>query len=216
MSRVRILLADDHPLFLAGVRSELVNNPDYEIVFESGNGKEAYEKIIELAPDVAILDFQMPEMTGLEICEKITSEGSATKIILLTMHNDKKIFFRSLDSGVKGYVLKDDVVIDIDEAVKLVAKGEHYISKSLTGALIEKATLKNTNNGVREKLELLTPSELRVLRLVALLKRNDEIAEELFISKRTVENHKGSIAAKLELNSARELMKFAVENRAII
>lgn len=216
MKETTIIIADDHPLFRSGVRSELENNNHFKILAETGDGKEAYELIQKLKPDIAVLDFGMPGLSGLEITVKLSSSGSNTRVILLTMYRDKKIFYSSLDAGVTGYVLKDDAVSDIVKAVDDVVSGKHFISEKLTQLLIEKAKDNTSDNKTIRLFNNLTPTEKRVLALIADLKSNEEIAGMLFISKRTVENHKVAIAGKLELPGARDLLKFALQNKECI
>lgn len=209
---VNIIIADDHPLFRSGVRSELEKVSFFNVIAETGDGKEALQLIMDLNPDIAILDFQMPGFTGLEIMQKLEDLLSKPNVIMLTMHRDKKIFFKALESGASGYVLKDEAVVDIIKAVKAVNSGEHFISDSLKELLLEKAVGKK-NSRTENLVDDLTTAERRILSLVAELKSNQEICEELFISKRTVENHKVKIANKLELQSARGLLKFALQHK---
>lgn len=213
MKKTTIIIADDHPLFRSGVRGELENIEHFKIVAETGDGQEAYQLIQNLNPDIAILDFQMPNLTGIDITLKLSSANRNTRVILLTMFRDKKIFYTSLDAGVKGYVLKDDAITDIVKAVNDVAAGKHFISEKLTQLLIEKAKKDSVENISLALLKKLTPTEKKILDLISNLKSNEEIAETLFISKRTVENHKVSIADKLDLQGSRELLKFALQNK---
>ena len=213
MNIIRILIADDHPLFRMGVRQELESCPDFELVGETGNGNDALNLIIKLNPDVAILDFQMPGCNGLEVVSKLREKKIGTQVILLTMHNEQKIFLKALDEGVKGYVLKDDAVLDIIDAVNNVVSGKTFISKSLSGILVENFTNHTINGKIGTLINCLTISEKKILSLVAELKSNNEIAEELFLSRRTIENHKVIISHKLQLASSKDLLKFALQNK---
>lgn len=216
MEKVKIIIADDHPLFRAGVRTELENVSHFEIIAESGNGEEALNLIQNLNPDIAILDFQMPYLTGLEIMQKLDRLNNNTQFILLTMHRDKKIFYRALDTGVKGYVLKDDAVTDIIKAVDDVIAGRYFISSSLAGLLLEKVKSNTVENEIHNLINSLTSNEKKILSLIAELKSNEEIASVLFISKRTVENYKVTLAGKLQLKSSRDILKFALQNKNLI
>lgn len=208
-----LIIADDHPLFRSGVRAELEINGGFCIIGETGNGAEALKMINELSPDVAILDFEMPGQNGLEITQRLTKAGSRTKIILLTMHNEKKIFIKALNAGVKGYVLKDDASLDILNAVSAVVAGKEFISGNLTSLLLERMIDKTNDNEAAILIKQLTTAEKQMLSLISELKTNDEIADLLFISKRTVENHKVALTRKLGLESSRFLLKFAVNNK---
>ena len=214
--KITLIIADDHPLFRSGVRAELETVPEYQIIGETGEGSEALEMIRNLHPQIAVLDFEMPGMTGLEIAGQVSENQLNTRIILLTMHQDNKIFHKALDLGIQGYVLKDDTVTDIIAAINTVASGKHFISDGLSKILIEKSGSPNERNEQISRIEELTAAEKRVLSLVAELKSNDEIAGILFISKRTVENHKVNITSKLGLKSSRQLLKFALEHQSLI
>ncbi|MBU0473372.1 MAG: response regulator transcription factor [Bacteroidetes bacterium] len=213
MNEITIIIADDHPLFRAGVRSELENQNDFKIVAETGDGLHALHLIEELKPDIAVLDYQMPSMKGNEVTKKLSGINSKTKVVLLTMHNDKKTFLNALESGVQGFVLKDDAVLDIVEAVRKVNYGEKFYSSRLTNLLIEGMKETESEKRTIALIKELTDSERKLLSLIARLKSNDEIADILFISKRTVENNKVAIAHKLLLENSKGLLKFAIENK---
>lgn len=216
MAEITIIIADDHPLFRAGVRSELENQRDFNILAETGDGFQALSLIKELKPDIAILDYQMPSLKGNEITKKLSEINSETRVVLLTMHNDKKTFLNALESGVKGFVLKDDAVLDIVEAVRKVNSGEKFYSSKLTNLLIEGMKETESEKRAIALIKELSDSERKLLLLIAGLKSNDEIADILFISKRTVENNKVTIAHKLLLKNSKGLLKFAIENKEYI
>jgi len=209
---IKVIIADDHPMFRSGVKLELEKNEKIKIIAEADNGQEALKLIKSLKPDVAILDFQMPIMNGIEIVENLKSENISTKIILLTMHNEQKIFLKAIEAGISGYVLKDDAVLDIVSAVTNVLSGGNFISSKLTGLLFEKIK-KPKKDESHEKISGLTFAEKRILKLISELNSNDEISEKLFISKRTVENQRVIISKKLNLEGAKELLKFAAKYR---
>ncbi len=210
---ITIVLADDHPLFRSGVKYELNEQDDIKVIGEAANGKEAVDLIRQLKPSIAVLDIQMPELTGLEVLKQIEAEDIQTNIILLTMIQSQQVFFDAIDHGVKGYVLKDDAVNDIINAVRAVSEGRIYISPSLSGLLVMKSKLKTSGEKTETLLADLTETQRKMLKLIADLKTNDEIAEELFISKRTVENNKGLMADKLNLESAKQLLKYAIKHK---
>lgn len=216
MKTTSIIIADDHPMFLSGVRTELEKEDSLNIIAEAGDGITALELINKMNPDIAVLDFEMPGLSGLEIAEKLKNSKSPVKIILLTMHNEKKIFLKALEAGVKGYVLKNDAVLDIVNAVNSVIEGGEFISSKLTGLLMEKAKIVSDTNESLKLIDELTQTEKNILRLVSELNSNDEIAEKLFISKRTVENQRVLISKKLLLEGAKDLLKFAVKYKDFI
>lgn len=209
-----IIVADDHPLFRAGVIAELQNLPDFEIVAEADNGKQVLELIAEHQPDLVVLDVMMPEMTGLEVARKLSEGDLQPNVILLTMYDEPSLFNEALESGVKGYVLKDATVQDICKAVRTVANGNYYFSADFSGALVKKAGLHHGPKPDTPAVEKLTTTELAILQLVAQVKSNEEIAGELFISKRTVENHKVNIARKLEVKGQNALLRYALQHKA--
>ncbi len=207
-----ILIADDHPIFRSGVRQVLAKEPTLTIIAEAEDGEDAFRKLSDLKPNIAILDINMPKMTGLEIARRASAIHSETKIILLTMLEDKKVFLDAMDAGVKGYLLKDSAVSEILRAVAAVRDDRHYLSPTLAEVLLQKkSVLNNQSAGI---LKELTPTEIRVMKGIADLKSNQEIADALFISKRTVENHRVNIAKKLNLQSSNAVIKFALQHKA--
>ena len=209
---ISLLIADDHPIFRSGVRQVLTKAPSISIVAEAEDGEDAFRKISELKPSIAILDINMPKMTGLEIARRASAMNLETKIILLTMLDDKKVFLEAMDAGVKGYILKDSAVSEILHAIAAVKDDRHYLSPTLAEVLLQKKS--GIQNQSSASFKDLTPSEIRVMRCIADLKSNQEIADELFISKRTVENHRTNIAKKLSLIDSNAVLKFALQHKS--
>lgn len=216
MDKISIIIADDHPIFLSGIRAELRSIENLTIAAEAKNGNEALLLIKKLQPDIAILDFQMPGLTGLEIAKELYQRQCHTKIILLTMHRDRRLIYTALDLGIKGFVLKDDAIIDILSAIKMVTDGRTYFSDSLVKLVLERMKESEQTSQKFLKIEKLTPTERKIVRLIGEFKSNDEIAAELFISKRTVENHRVNISDKFQLNGSRELLRFILENKRML
>ncbi|HCY76897.1 MAG TPA: DNA-binding response regulator [Ignavibacteriales bacterium] len=215
MADITIIIADDHPLFRFGVRAELESVSNFKIVAEAENGTEALNLIKEVKPDIAVLDNQMPGLTGIEISCELQKLQNDTKVILLTMHNDKKTYQKAFEAGVKAFVLKDDAVLDIVDAINKVASGSEFISSNLTKIIVNGFAKIPSEDKITGLLNELTPTEKRLLLLISDLKTNDEIADILFISKRTIENHKVSLTRKLQLKSSRDLLKFAIQNKEL-
>ncbi|HEY9166210.1 MAG TPA: response regulator transcription factor [Candidatus Kryptonia bacterium] len=207
-----VVIADDHPLFRAGVRQSLEKDNTLRIVGEVDNGADALTLIQDLKPDFAILDIQMPKLTGLEVAKRAEQIGLQTRVILLTMIDDRKIFLEAMECGVRGYVLKDSAVNEINHAIESISDDKYYISPSLSGLLVER----RKGGHLPPELKELTPTEQRIVRLVAELKSNQEIADELFISKRTVENHKANISRKLKLDGTNSLLKLALKHKSVL
>ncbi len=215
MKKTTILLADDHPLFRAGVKQALSAHESFDIIAEAENGNEALDKITELNPDVAILDIRMPLKSGLKVLANINENECPTKVILLTMHKNPNYFYKAISLGVKGYVLKEVAVAEIANAVNTVIHGNSYISGTLSKLLLEKERSSEEIDKNVAALSSLTTMEREVLKLVAEWKSNVEIADKLFISPRTAGNHRSNISNKLNLRGLHSIIQFAIENREL-
>ncbi len=210
--KIKILIADDHPIIRQGLRQIIEREADLEIVFECGDGRSALAEILSRQPDVAILDVDMPHKTGLEVLRSLGENAFAGKAILLTVHNEEEFFDEAILHGAKGYLLKDSVVEDIIVAIRTVVGGQNYVSPALTTMLFSQKRRPSQTSA--KELETLTPSERSVLRLIAAYQTNNQIAETLFVSPATVKTHRRNICAKLELEGNHSLMKFAVEYKS--
>ena len=212
--RIKVLIVDDHPLFRQGLRQVVQADPRFELCGEAGDGVSALELIQEKKPDIAILDVNLPRLSGLEVARQLKEKRVATQIVILTMYKEEETFNRSLDLGVKGFVLKENAVEDILNSLVAVANGEHYLSPSISGYLVSRRSRAESLASKKPGLEDLTRAERRILKLIAGKKTSREIAAELFISPRTVEAHRANICSKLELRGSHSLLQFALENRA--
>jgi DNA-binding NarL/FixJ family response regulator len=212
--RITVLIVDDHPLFRGGLRQVIAGDANLEIIGEAGDGQIALQTILEKKPDVAILDVNLPNLSGLEIAQKLQNKKLPTRLIVLTMIKEEEVFNRALDLGVKGFVLKENAVEEILKAIAAVADGEHYLSSTISGYLVRRRHRAETLTKQKPGLDDLTKAELRILKLIAMKKTSREIGTELFISPRTVEAHRANICAKLDLHGAHSLLQFALENRS--
>jgi DNA-binding NarL/FixJ family response regulator len=210
---ITIVIADDHPVFRQGLRQIIEIEPGLKVVGESRDGASALNLIQELTPDVAVLDINMPNMKGFEVARRIAQQGLKVGIIFLTMYDDERMFNEALNVGALGYLLKDSAITDIAESVRAVASGKHFISPSISRFLINRSSRGAALGEKRPSLKDLTPSELRVLKLISEHKTSKEIAAQLFISHRTVENHRSNICQKLGLHGSNALIKFALEHK---
>ena len=210
-SEIRILIADDHPIVRQGLRQAIEAFPELEIVGETSNGRVALERIEALRPGIAVLDIDMPEMDGFAVAREIRSRGLPVEIIFLTVYRDEGFFNEALRLGTKGYVLKDSAVTDIVSSIRAVARGDHFTSPALTSYLVKRRASASSGRG--PGLEDLTPTERKVLGLIAEYKTSREIGEALHISHRTVQAHRANICAKLELHGSHALMKFALDRK---
>lgn len=210
---VRVLIADDHPVLRTGLRQVIESDPRLRVIAEAGDGDAALEQIAALAPDVAVLDIDMPKRNGFDIVREVEKRRLATAIILLTLHAGDELFTEAMDLGVRGYILKESAVAGIVEGVKAVAGGDYYVTPSLTRLLLNHRARQKTLSERLPGLASLTPSERRILQLVATGHSSKEIAELLFVHYRTVENHRVSIAQKLGLHGHNSVLKFALRHR---
>ena len=213
-SEIRILIADDHPIFRQGLRQLFASVAGMTVVSEAGDGRAALAEIEAHKPDVAVLDVNMPDLDGFAVARAVKEKHLPIGLIFLTMHNDEDLLNEALDLGVKGYVLKDSAVTELIGAVRAVLSGEHFISPALSKHLINRRSRADTLERSKPGLKDLTPTERRILPLIADNKTSREIADELFISVRTVENHRSNICQKLELHGAHALLKFALEKKS--
>ena len=204
-----VVVADDHPIFRKGLIEILTGIPSIQIVDEANDGMEAYQKILSKRPDIAVLDIEMPYLTGLDVCKKVLNEKSETKFIVLTMHKEKDFYTDAMAIGVMGYVLKDNAITELVECIRKVIAGEKYTSPGLDKILISN----NKREEIPAELLLLTPTEKIVLKLL-IDKNSSEIAQMLFISVNTVENHRANIIKKLGLEGKNSLLKYAIMNQS--
>ena len=186
------------------------------VVGEADDGEAAYEKIRQLGPDVIILDVNMPKVDGFELARMIRERNLEVAVIFLTMYRDEEMFNEAIDLGARGYVLKSSALTDIVDCVRAVASGQHYISPALSSFLLNRRDRATSFARSKPSIRDLTPTELRILRLIAESKTSKEIAAELFISYRTVENHRANICQKLDLHGSNALVKFALEHKSAI
>jgi DNA-binding NarL/FixJ family response regulator len=212
--RIRVLIVDDHPLFREGLRQVIISEERLELCGATGDGQTALQMIYEQKPDIAVLDVNLPGLTGLEIAQKLQTKRVPTRLVILTMLNEENVFNRALDLGVKGFVLKENAVEEIVKALAAVADGQHYLSPSISGYLVRRHSRAETLAREKPGLENLTKAELRILKLIAEKKTSRQIAAELFISPRTVEAHRANICDKLDLRGSHSLLQFALENRS--
>ena len=215
-NKIRILIADDHPVFRVGLRRIIESQPDFEVVSEASDGESALELIEKVRPSIVVLDISMPKLDGLALARRLVALNPPVEVILVTMYREKKLFKQALEVGVKGYVLKDSAVTDIVSCIRAVAAGQNYASPELTTYLVNRVRQTDSGNGPLSGLESLTASELRVLSLIADGKTTREIAQDLFISPRTVETHRNNICQKLDLHGSNALMKFALEHKGLL
>lgn len=211
-----IVIADDHPVFRRGLRDIIESDRGFKVLSEAGDGEEALELIGKLRPALAILDVSMPKLDGLAVSRKLAAEQPAVAVILVTMYREQKLFREALEAGVKGYVLKDSAATDIISCIKAVAAGQNYVSPELTTYLVNRVREAETFALPHSDLQGLTTTELRILSSLADYKTSKEIAQDLFISPRTVDTHRNHICQKLDIHGSHALMKFALAHKDLL
>jgi DNA-binding NarL/FixJ family response regulator len=213
-TEIKIVIADDHPLVRDGLRRAIEAAANLKVVAEAGDGQTALDRILALKPDVAVLDIDMPGMSGFDVARALREKGIPSAIIFLTIHREEDFFNEALDLGAQGYVLKDSAASDIVTGIKAVADGQHFTSPAMTSYLINRSRRAAEFRRSKPTLDDLTPTERQVLRLIADYKTSKEIADELGVSHRTIETHRANISAKLELRGSHSLMKFALSHKS--
>lgn len=210
---ISIIIADDHPVFRAGLASIIRNTSDIRLVAEASDGEELLALTAHHHPDVILTDIDMPKKNGIQAAESLKLLPNAPKIIFLTLFTDEEFFNTAIDIGVKGFLFKENAVSDILVAVRTVAAEKYYFAPSVSDFMIRRSEGGKTIQKEYPGLLQLTASERKILRLVAQGQTTKEIAEELFISVKTAESHRTSISKKLNLTGAHALLKFASENK---
>lgn len=211
---ITIIIADDHPIVRKGLREAIEEDKKLRVIAEANNGQEVIDAIEKFNPQVTILDVDMPVMNGFEAAREIKTKKFSTEIIFLTMHRDEDMFNEAIDLGARGFVLKDSALTDIIDCIKAVVAKEHYTSHALTSFLLNRSRRAVQLTEKQPSINDLTPTERRVLKLIAENLTSKEIGEQLFISQRTVEKHRENICQKLDLQGSHSLFKFAVRHKS--
>jgi DNA-binding NarL/FixJ family response regulator len=207
--KTRILLADDHEVVRSGLRMVLDEVPDLEVVAEAGDGAEAVKTALAEGVDLAVLDVSMPRMTGLQAAAELSRREPKMRVLMLSMHDDERYFFEALKAGASGYVLKTAANRDLIEACRAAMRGEPFLYPAAVTALI-RDYLERAQSGEATPKDPLTPRELEVVKLIAEGHTSEEIAGQLFISKKTVDRHRANVLEKLGMRNRVELTRYAI------
>jgi DNA-binding NarL/FixJ family response regulator len=207
--KTRILIADDHPIVLNGLRTVLNAQPDFEVVAEATDGAEAVERALAEDVQLAILDISMPRKTGLQAAREITQRRPDVRVLMLSMHDNEEYLFEAIRAGASGYVLKSAVDRDLVEACRAAMRGEPFLYPGGVRALMREY-LERARSGEAVHGELLTAREEEIVKLIAEAHTNDEIGALLHISKKTVERHRANILEKLGMRDRVELTRYAI------
>lgn len=214
MSEIRVLIADDHPLFRRGLLDVIARAGGITIAGEAESGDQAWQMMQTLKPDVAVLDIEMPGERSLNILRKVRENGLPVRILLLTMHREEEIFNEAIDAGAMGYLLKDAAAAEITAGIRAAAAGTPFISAALSPLLFRRAERAAALNQQKPELLRLTPAERKILKSISLGLTSKEIAQQLGVSFRTVENHRANICSKLGLSGTNVLLRFALEHKS--
>ncbi|MFU0801454.1 MAG: Stage 0 sporulation A-like protein [Xylanivirga thermophila] len=214
MKKITVMIADDHSLIRKGLTQILELEEDIEVVGQACNGKEAVEQGIKLNPDVILMDINMPIQNGMAAIKMLKEKGCNSKIIVLTIHEDKEYLIEAIKMGAKGYVMKDAEAEHLIQAVRDVSKGETYLQPTLTGKIIGDIDKTKYRDSLKKRFNdnNLTPREIEVLLLIADGKNNKEIADELYISEKTVKNHVSNIFKKIDVCDRTQAAIYAFKN----
>jgi two-component system, NarL family, response regulator NreC len=215
MSQVRIIIADDHPFMRTGLRHVLEEHPEFRVVGEAADGREAVQMVGKQNPDVAILDIGMPNLNGIEAARQICASAPRVAIIVLSMHSDEAYVLRALKAGARAYLLKQSAEADLIAAVKAVSLGKSFFSPAISQMLLEDYMRQIRDRDVEDSYELLTPREREIMQMVAEGQSNKDIANRLNLSLYTVETHRSNMMEKLSLHSVPELILYAVRKGII-
>ena len=207
-----VLIADDHPIFRQGLKQLIEKQPGFRVVAEAEDGETALDLIATHAPAVAVLDLNMPKLDGFAVAQRAQQRELPVRIIILTMQKDELHFNEAINLGIQGYLIKDGAANEVIDCLKTVISGRQYFSPALSSFLLtrrRRASQTEKLSGVGD----LTPTEQRVLLLLSELKTTKEIAAELGVSPRTIDNHRAHICTKLDLQGSHALTKFAIQHK---
>jgi len=218
MEKIKLILVDDHQLVRTGIANLLSGEPGFEIIGEASESREMFDLLRQMQPDIAVLDIALPGMSGIEITKKLHSDFPGIRILILSMHTSEEFIFNAINSGARGYLPKNTSRKELIEAIYAIQRGEEYFAESISNVILKSYIKKAKSNSTDDenKENLLSKRELEVLRLFAEGMTNQEIADKLFISIRTVESHKNHIMARLELKTTVDLVKFAIRNNIVL
>ena len=207
---IRVLIADDHKIMLAGLRSLLEKQTDFDVVGEADNGRLAVKMAHEKKPDVVVMDVSMPDLNGIEATMQICESLPETRVIALSMHSDKRFVMGMLRAGASGYLLKDCASQELANAILQVATGKKYLSPEITGVVLGDILQGESSGEVATATSQLSPREREVLQLIAEGWSTKQIASHLYVSVKTIETHRRQIMKKLDLHSIADLTKYAI------
>jgi len=218
MEKIKLILVDDHQLVRTGIANLLSGEAGFEIIGEAADAKDLFELLKKSQPDIAVLDIALPGMSGIEITKKLHNDFPGIRILILSMHTSEEFIFNAINSGARGYLPKNTSRKELIEAIYAIQRGEEFFAESISNVILKSYIKKAKSDSPEEENNenLLSKREIEVLKLFAEGMTNQEIADKLFISIRTVESHKNHIMARLELKTTVDLVKFAIRNNIVL
>jgi DNA-binding NarL/FixJ family response regulator len=213
--KYRIVIAEDHTILREGLRLLLSSSPDFEVVGEAEDGREAIQCVVKYKPDLILTDLSMPRMNGMEAIREIKKQSPKTKVLVLTVHKAEEYILNTFRAGANGYLLKDSTHAELVMAVKKVLSNQHYISPEISEKVIEGYMEGRRALKTHTPWETLTAREREILKLIAEGYKNKKVAEELCISVKTVEKHRANLMEKLGLHNVQALTAFAIEKGVV-
>jgi len=211
--KTRVLICDDHTLFVEGIKAMLRNEPSLEIVGEARDGRQAVDLVKELKPDLLLMDVSMPDMNGFDATRRVHQYDASVKVLILTMHDEEELVARCLEAGAAGYIMKDAPASQLLYAIEMVRKGERYLSPAVLKKVVD-GYVKNVSRP-RTSYDRLSPREREILKLLAEGHSVKEIATRLNLSIKTVDAHKTNLMKKIDVHDRAELIKYAIQKKLI-
>ncbi|GAB7021780.1 response regulator [Salidesulfovibrio brasiliensis] len=207
---MKLLIVDDHPLFREGLKTIIAKSPSYDVVAEAGSGREGIEMVRRHQPDIALVDISMPNMNGIQFIREAIKQGGGMHFIIISMHSEADYIVEAFHAGASGYMVKESAASQLLECLDMVSKGEIFLDSSLSREVVFRLlNNKDSSHAKRDPYSSLTSREQEVLRLLAEGFNTRDIAQQLYISPKTVENHRANLMKKLKLNSPVELIRYA-------
>lgn len=213
---IRVIIADDHHLVRHGIRALLDRATDIEVVAEASTGQEAVDLVRELQPHVVVMDISMPQMDGAQASKEIIALNLPVEILILSMYSDSIVAHQLLREGVKGYLLKTSIADELPLAIRAASNGRSYLTPAISGSVLDRLMAPQPAGIPANPSELLTPREQEVLELIAAGHTNDEIADMLAISAKTVEKHRGALMSKLDVHDLATLIRRSIQHGLIL
>jgi DNA-binding NarL/FixJ family response regulator len=215
VTRLTILLGDDHTLVRQGLRKILEEQPDWEIVAEASDGREAVSQTLSLEPDIAVLDIGMPLLNGIEATRQITRRLPEINVLILSMHSEEAYITQAMKAGARGYLLKDSADTELINAISAVGSGKSFFSPAVAKVMLDDYVRHLSDKGIFDRFDTLSEREREIFQLIAEAHSNKEIADLLSVSPATVETHRAHILQKLDVHNTAELVLYAVRHGII-